>query len=83
MSIKFSGTFSQPGGAVAAIAKQIKALNFRAVKKVTVKFDPFSEKAIPTRQVNIRRKIAHAHCHLRIFHCEIFLKIQNYFKILV
>lgn len=45
MSIKFSGTLKRPGGLFAAIAKQIEMLNFKGVKRVTVQFDPFDEKA--------------------------------------
>jgi hypothetical protein len=49
MSVPFSGVFTRSGGVMAAVAKQIKLLNFRAVKRVTVKFDPFHEKAHITR----------------------------------
>lgn len=49
MSIKFSGTFSRSGGILAAITKQIKLINFKGVKRVTVKFDPFHEKAQTAR----------------------------------
>lgn len=49
MSIKASGSFTRSGGVFAAIAKQIKLINFRGVKRVTVKFDPFDEKANTTR----------------------------------
>ena len=49
MSIKFSGRFSRSGGVVAALAKQIRLMNFRAVKKVTVAFDPFQENVKSTR----------------------------------
>lgn len=49
MSVPFSGTFTRSGGIFAAIAKQIKMLNLKAVNRVTVKFDPFHEKANITR----------------------------------
>ncbi|XP_070494486.1 large ribosomal subunit protein mL53 [Chironomus tepperi] len=49
MSVPFSGTFTRSGGVLSAIAKQIKLLNFRAVNRVTVKFDPFHENANNTR----------------------------------
>jgi hypothetical protein len=49
MSIKFSGRFSRSGGIVAALAKQIRLMNFRAAKKITVAFDPFDENVKPTR----------------------------------
>lgn len=45
MSIKFSGSLTRSGGVYAAIAKQIRMLNFKGVKRVTVQFDPFDEKA--------------------------------------
>lgn len=51
MSIPFSGVFTRSGGVIAAIAKQIKLLNFKGVRRITVKFDPFHEKATPTRLV--------------------------------
>lgn len=49
MSIPFSGVLTRSGGVLAAVGKQIKLLNFRGVKKITIKFDPFHEKAAPTR----------------------------------
>lgn len=49
MSVPFSGTFTRSGGVLSAIAKQIKLLNLKAVKRVTVKFDPFHENANNTR----------------------------------
>lgn len=49
MSIYYSGVFTRSGGIVSAIAKQIKLLNLKGVKRVTVKFDPFDETARATR----------------------------------
>lgn len=49
MSIKFSGAISRSGGIAAAIAKQIRLVNLKAVKRVTVAFDPFDEKSSATR----------------------------------
>lgn len=49
MSVPFSGTFTRSGGILSAIAKNIKLLNFKAVNRVTVKFDPFHENANCTR----------------------------------
>jgi len=49
MSVPFAGTFTRSGGVLSAIAKQIKLLNFKAVKRVTVRFDPFHENANNTR----------------------------------
>lgn len=43
MSIPFTGLFTRSGGILPAIGKQIKLLNFKGVKRVTVKFDPFHE----------------------------------------
>lgn len=45
MSIYFAGTFQRSGGEFAAICKQIRALNFKGVKRISVTFDPFHEKA--------------------------------------
>ncbi|KAI8438663.1 hypothetical protein MSG28_011085 [Choristoneura fumiferana] len=41
MSIPFSGTLRRSGGVVSAIGKQLKAVNLKAAKRITVKFDPF------------------------------------------
>lgn len=45
MSIYFAGTFTRSSGLMSAVGKQIKLLNFKAVSRVTIKFDPFDEKA--------------------------------------
>lgn len=49
MSIKFSGTLSRSGGILAAIGKQVKLINLKGVKRITVTIDPFHENVIPTR----------------------------------
>ncbi|KAG5678565.1 hypothetical protein PVAND_008228 [Polypedilum vanderplanki] len=49
MSVPYSGVFTRSGGVMSAVAKQLKMLNFKAVKRVTVKFDPFHEQAHITR----------------------------------
>lgn len=49
MSVPFAGTLTRSGGILPAIAKQIKLLNFKAIKRVTVKFDPFHQNANITR----------------------------------
>lgn len=49
MSIPFSGTLSRSGGILSAIGKQVKLLNLKGVKKVTITFDPFHENVKPTR----------------------------------
>lgn len=45
MSIYYAGTFTRSGGIVSAIGKQMKMLNLKAAKRVTVKFDPFDQTA--------------------------------------
>ncbi|KAI8438662.1 hypothetical protein MSG28_011085 [Choristoneura fumiferana] len=49
MSIPFSGTLRRSGGVVSAIGKQLKAVNLKAAKRITVKFDPFSDNVTETR----------------------------------
>lgn len=49
MSIPFSGSFTRSAGIVSARAKEIKSLNLKACKKITVTFDPFHAKSAPTR----------------------------------
>lgn len=51
MSVKFSGSLTRSGGVYSAIGKQIKQLNLKAVKRITVTFDPFNENVKPTRYV--------------------------------
>lgn len=51
MSIPFSGTFRRSGGVVSAIGKQLKAVNLKAAKRITVKFDPFGDNVTHTRYV--------------------------------
>ncbi|VVC97672.1 39S ribosomal protein L53, mitochondrial [Leptidea sinapis] len=49
MSIPYSGTFRRSGGVVSAIGKQLRAVNLKAAKRITVKFDPFSDNVSHTR----------------------------------
>ncbi|CAH0727407.1 unnamed protein product, partial [Brenthis ino] len=49
MSIPYSGTIRRSGGVVSAIGKQLRAVNLKAAKRITVKFDPFSENVTHTR----------------------------------
>ncbi|XP_022905742.1 large ribosomal subunit protein mL53 [Onthophagus taurus] len=49
MSIYFSGTFKRSGGIVSAIAKQLKLVNLKPVKRIQIQFDPFHEKAATAR----------------------------------
>ncbi|XP_030386991.1 39S ribosomal protein L53, mitochondrial [Scaptodrosophila lebanonensis] len=50
MSIPFSGTLRRSGGVVSAIGKQLKSVNLKGVKRVTVQFDPFAENVKSTRE---------------------------------
>ncbi|KAG7198080.1 hypothetical protein KM043_018248 [Ampulex compressa] len=49
MSIPFSGTRTRSKGIISAIAKQLRILNLKPVKRVVVQFDPFHEQAKETR----------------------------------
>ncbi|XP_063826442.1 large ribosomal subunit protein mL53 [Ostrinia nubilalis] len=49
MSIPISGTFRRSGGVVSAISKQLKSVNLKAAKRITVKFDPFGDNVTHTR----------------------------------
>ncbi|XP_026320081.1 39S ribosomal protein L53, mitochondrial [Hyposmocoma kahamanoa] len=49
MSIPYSGTIKRSAGVVSAIGKQLKGVNLKAAKRITVKFDPFSDDVTHTR----------------------------------
>ncbi|KAJ0182437.1 hypothetical protein K1T71_001806 [Dendrolimus kikuchii] len=49
MSIPISGTFQRSLGVISAIGKQLKLVNLKAVKRITVKFDPFGNNVTHTR----------------------------------
>jgi len=49
MSVKFSGGFSRSKGIFSSIVKNLKQVNLKAVKRVTVTFDPFQENVKSTR----------------------------------
>ncbi|CAB3240864.1 unnamed protein product [Arctia plantaginis] len=49
MSIPYSGTLRRSGGVVSAIGKQLRSVNLKAAKRITVKFDPFSDNVTHTR----------------------------------
>lgn len=49
MSVPFVGLFTRLGGILPAIGREIKLLNFKGVKRITVKFDPFHENAATAR----------------------------------
>uniref|UniRef100_A0A1A9X4B4 Large ribosomal subunit protein mL53 n=1 Tax=Glossina brevipalpis TaxID=37001 RepID=A0A1A9X4B4_9MUSC len=50
MSIYYSGTLGRSGGVVSAIAKELKLINLKGIKRVTVTFDPFAENVKSTRE---------------------------------
>ncbi|XP_034110572.1 39S ribosomal protein L53, mitochondrial [Drosophila albomicans] len=50
MSVPFSGTLRRSGGIVSAIGKQLKSVNLKGVKRITVQFDPFAENVKSTRE---------------------------------
>lgn len=49
MSIYYSGTFTRSAGIISAIAKQLKSVNLKPVKRIEVQFDPFHENAVTAR----------------------------------
>ncbi|XP_017490528.1 PREDICTED: 39S ribosomal protein L53, mitochondrial-like [Rhagoletis zephyria] len=49
MSIHFSGALKRSNGLIAAISKQLKSVNLKGVKRITVTFDPFAENVRPAR----------------------------------
>jgi len=49
MSLPFSGSKSKSAGLVSAIRKQVFLLNLKPVKRVFVKFDPFTKNAVTAR----------------------------------
>ncbi|XP_055857322.1 uncharacterized protein LOC129920134 [Episyrphus balteatus] len=51
MSIHYSGALRRSNGVVAAIAKQLKSVNLKAVNRITVSFNPFNENAKSTREL--------------------------------
>ncbi|XP_046383896.1 39S ribosomal protein L53, mitochondrial [Ischnura elegans] len=49
MSVPFSGTLSRSAGLVSAITKQLKNVNLKPVKQISVAFDPFHHNAASIR----------------------------------
>lgn len=49
MSINLTGSVSRSGGLMSAIAKNVRLLNLKAVKRITISFDPFGENVKETR----------------------------------
>nr|AAL28461.1 GM05817p [Drosophila melanogaster] len=50
MSVPFIGALRRSGGIVSAIGKQLKSVNLKGVKRITVQFDPFAENVKSTRE---------------------------------
>ncbi|XP_033210104.1 uncharacterized protein LOC117168500 [Belonocnema kinseyi] len=51
MSVPFSGCKSRSNGLISAIIKQLKTINYKPAKKITVQFDPFHERATEMRKL--------------------------------
>lgn len=51
MSIYYSGALKRSQGIVSAIGKELKKVNLKGVKRVTITFDPFAENVKSTRWV--------------------------------
>ncbi|XP_037946672.1 uncharacterized protein LOC119678735 [Teleopsis dalmanni] len=51
MSIYFSGCRTRSNGVLAAIGKQLKGVNLKGVKRITITFDPFAENVKSTREL--------------------------------
>lgn len=49
MSLPITGSLSRSGGLISAIAKNLRLLNLKAVKRITISFDPFGENVKETR----------------------------------
>lgn len=49
MSIRITGSLSRSGGLLSAIAKNVRLLNLKAAKRITISFDPFGENVRETR----------------------------------
>ncbi|XP_043262760.1 39S ribosomal protein L53, mitochondrial [Colletes gigas] len=67
MSLPFSGAHTRSKGVISAIAKQLRTLSLKPVKSIQIKFDPFHENALQTRnfffQITTPKIIAtNAHC---------------------
>ncbi|XP_037894184.1 uncharacterized protein LOC119640316 isoform X2 [Glossina fuscipes] len=50
MSIYYSGTLTRSSGIVSAIGKELKRVNLKGVKRITVTFDPFAANVKSTRE---------------------------------
>lgn len=47
--IKHTGSFSRSGGLWSAIAKNMRLMNLKAAKRITVTYDPFHQNARTAR----------------------------------
>ncbi len=51
MSVKFHGSLTRSKGVFSSILKNLEQINLKAVKRVTITFDPFKENVKNTRYV--------------------------------
>ncbi|XP_015523557.2 39S ribosomal protein L53, mitochondrial [Neodiprion lecontei] len=51
MSIPLSGTVKRSAGVYSALSKQLRGVNLKPVKKISISFDPFGNKTGPTRSL--------------------------------
>lgn len=77
MALVRGGTVSRSAGLPSAIQKQVKLINLKAVKRITVTFDPLNENAVETRYVTAKnfpdmRSFSHFLTH--IFHKVLTIK---------
>lgn len=49
MSLPRTGSLSRSAGLISAVAKNLRLLNLKAVKRITVSFDPLGENVKETR----------------------------------
>lgn len=49
MSIPITGSLTRSGGLISAISKNVKLINLKGVKRITVSFDPFGQNVKQTR----------------------------------
>ncbi|CAK9813093.1 39S ribosomal protein L53, mitochondrial [Anthophora plagiata] len=49
MSIPFNGTRTRSHGVISAIIKHLKSVTLKPVKSINIKFDPFHDSALETR----------------------------------
>lgn len=49
MSVSIGGAVSRSRGLISAIAKEVREMNLKGVKRVTITFDPLAKSGNPTR----------------------------------